>query len=191
MIGEWCYFKSYFDRNTCENIIKEGLKIQSQEAMVGVNDSVRPDTDSRRSKIRFINSDNTDFTPLFDDIWKMAIKANHQWFNFHITRLPFLQLAEYDSAYKGEYKQHQDVFWINGDPFYHRKLTCVIQLTDPSEYEGGDFEVVDVTQYPNKEDLRQQGTAIFIPSFILHKANPVTSGVRHSIAAWVEGPKWR
>ena len=38
-----------------------------------------------------------------------------------------------------------DVFWINKDPIYHRKLSCIIQLTDPNEYEGGEFELIDTT----------------------------------------------
>jgi PKHD-type hydroxylase len=69
-------------------------------------------------------------------------------------------------------------------------LTCVIQLTNPGEYEGGDFEMYELTQYPDKEDLRTQGTAIFLPSFINHAALPVTKGTRYSLAVWFEGPKW-
>jgi PKHD-type hydroxylase len=44
---------------------------------------------------------------------------------------------------------------------------------------------------PDKEEIRQQGTAIFLPSFISHAALPVTKGTRHSLAVWMEGPKWR
>jgi PKHD-type hydroxylase len=81
---------------------------------------------------------------------------------------------------------------MNGDPHFHRKLTCVIQLTDPTTYEGGDFEMYDLSQNaPDKEEIRQQGTAIFLPSFISHAALPVTEGTRHSLAVWMEGPKWR
>ena len=81
------------------------------------------------------------------------------------------------------------MFWINNDN-YHRKLTCVIQLTDPSTYEGGDFEMYDLNEGPNKEELRTQGTVIFLPSFINHAALPVTKGTRYSLAVWFEGPKW-
>lgn len=80
---------------------------------------------------------------------------------------------------------------MNGDPYYHRKLSCVIQLSDPATYEGGDLTFEHVAQYPNAEEMRQQGTAIFFPSFVRHAALPVTSGKRYSIAAWFDGPKWR
>jgi predicted 2-oxoglutarate/Fe(II)-dependent dioxygenase YbiX len=119
----------------------------------------------------------------------MGMQANRDWFNFHITNLSFIQLAEYDESYQGEYKKHHDVFWVNNDS-YHRKLTCVIQLNDPSTYEGGDFEMYDLNEYPDKKELRTQGTAIFLPSFITHAALPVTKGKRYSLAVWYEGPKW-
>jgi len=53
------------------------------------------------------------------------------------------------------------------------------------------LELYDLHGYPNKNELREQGTAIFFPSFITHAALPVTSGLRYSIAAWFDGPKWR
>jgi len=147
--------------------------------------------DYRKSKIRFIQQANhPQFQWLFDELWKIGSQANRDWFNFHITNLSFIQLAEYDESYQGEYKKHHDVFYINNDK-YHRKLTCVVQLTNPATYEGGDFEMYDLNEYPNKEDLRTQGTAIFLPSFITHAALPVTKGTRYSLAVWFEGGKWQ
>jgi len=190
MRGDWCFFHRHFSKETCQKILDLGLKKPHQEAKLGINNSI-VDNNWRKSKIRFIEANDSEFQFLFDEIWKIGIQANREWFNFHITNLSFIQLAEYDSSYQGEYKKHHDVFWINKDK-YHRKLTCVIQLSDPNDYEGGDFEMFDLTggEYPNKEDLRQQGTVIFIPSFTPHQAHPVTKGTRYSIAVWFEGPKW-
>jgi PKHD-type hydroxylase len=191
MKGEWCYFKSYFTPEQCDKILRDGLELPAQDAKLGVAGmSEYSNDDYRKSKIRFIQQTNhPQFQWLFDELWKMGMQANRDWFNFHITNLSFIQLAEYDESYQGEYKKHHDVFWINND-IYHRKLTCVIQLTDPSTYEGGDFEMYDLTQYPSKEELRTQGTVIFLPSFIPHAALPVTKGKRYSLAVWMEGPKW-
>ena len=191
MNGEWCYFKSYFSKQQCEEILQMAESVPQQEAYVGVNGGELTDPENRRSGIRFLNNGDWRFQSLFDELWKTAIQANRDFFNIHVTKLDFVQLAEYDSAYQGEYKEHHDVFWLNNDPMYHRKLSAIIQLTDPNEYEGGDFELVDTSNYPPAEDIRQQGTVIFFPSFFRHKANPVIRGVRHSIAAWFEGPKWR
>jgi PKHD-type hydroxylase len=190
MRGEWCYYKNYFTPEDCEKILNLGLNLPSGDATLGVGGQY-VDTSFRKSQTRFIEKTNNSFQFLFDEMWKMAIAANDQWFGFHLSKIDYIQLAEYNSSYQGEYKKHHDVFWINNDPIYHRKLTAVVQLTDPSEYEGGDFEVYDANQYPNKEDIRSQGTVIFIPSFMPHAALPVTKGVRHSLACWFDGPKWR
>jgi PKHD-type hydroxylase len=189
MNGEWAYFKSWFTKEQCDYILSEGLKLPSQDATMGHGGNVINDT--RRSKIRFIQKENKTFEFLFDAVWKMGIQANSDWFNFHVTRLTYIQLAEYDESYQGEYQRHQDVFWMNNDPYYHRKLTCVVQLTDPSEYEGGEFEIFNEMHKPNAEEIKQQGSAIFIPSFVEHLAKPVTKGTRYSLAVWFEGPKWR
>lgn len=191
MNGEWCYFKQYFSKETCERILNDAKGIPIQEALVGTNQTTHLNTDSRRSKIRFIYAGDWRFNYVFDELWKMALSANNDFFNLHISRLNFIQLAEYDASYQGEYKEHHDVFWLNGDPFYHRKLSCIIQLSDPNTYEGGDLEITDAETAPNVNDMRQQGTGIFFPSLIRHKANPVTKGTRYSIAAWFDGPKWR
>ena len=192
MRGEWCYFKSYFTPEQCVKILSDGLKLPAQDAKLGVAGMSEYSNDEyRKSKIRFIQQANhPQFQWLFDELWKMGMQANRDWFNFHITNLSFVQLAEYDESYSGEYKKHHDVFWINNDN-YHRKLTCVIQLTDPATYEGGDFEMYDLNQYPDKNEIRTQGTAIFLPSFINHAALPVTKGTRYSLACWFDGPKWR
>ena len=191
MKGEWCYFGKYFTPEQCSKILEHGLKIPAQDAKLGVAGMSEYSDDAyRKSKIRFIQSDNPDFKWLFDELFKMGMQANKDWFNFHITNLSYIQLAEYDESYQGEYKKHHDVFWVNNDS-YHRKLTCVIQLTDPNEYVGGDLELFELAEYPNKDELRQQGTAIFFPSFIPHQAHTVTKGKRYSIAVWFEGDKWK
>ena len=189
MNGEWCYFKSYINKETCEKIVRDAQVIPVQDAVVGLGDHGRVDNQIRKSKVRFINADDWRFTYLFDILWKTAIQANNDFFNVHITRLNFIQLAEYDASYVGEYKEHHDVFWLNGDPIYHRKLTCVINLTDPAEYDGGRLELTDVSSQLD-EDIKQQGSIVYFPSMFRHRAHPVTRGTRYSIAAWFEGPKW-
>jgi len=191
MKGEWCYFKNYFTKETCDKILEIGLKIKPKESEIGVEgNNLGTDTKIRRSKVRFIQSDNIEFQGLFDEVWKIGTTANRDWFNFHITNLSFMQLAEYDESYQGEYKKHHDVFWINNNK-YHRKMSCVIQLSDPASYEGGDLELYDISDYPNKAEIKERGSVIFFPSFVTHAALPVTKGTRYSLTAWFEGNKWQ
>lgn len=190
MRGEWCYFKQAFPPEVCKQILELGLQLPVQDATLGV-EGKNVDTQYRKSKVRFISKSDPNFTFLFDSMWKMAIQANDEWFKFHVTKMDYIQLAEYDASYQGEYKKHHDVFWINNDSEYHRKLSAVVQLTDPSTYEGGNLELYELSQYPDATEMRQQGTAIFFPSMIYHAATPVTRGTRYSLACWFDGPKWR
>ena len=189
MNGEWCYFRSQFTPEECELIFSSGMQIPPKKAAIGVEGNSVNES-YRKSDIRFIEKQNASFEWLFDRMWKLAIRANDEWFNFHISKLDYMQLAEYNSKDQGEYKTHHDVFWLNNDPKYHRKLTAIIQLTDPSTYEGGNFELF-TDQKPNPGEIREQGSVIFIPSFLEHRATPVIAGVRHSIACWFDGPKWK
>lgn len=191
MRGEWCYFKSYLPADICNQIVETALRREPNEGQIGTNDGVKADDSFRRSSIRFVQKDDAELGFLFNDLWKLAIRANHDWFDVHISKLDYYQIAEYDSARRGEYKTHHDIFYMNGDPIYHRKLSCVIQLSDPAVYEGGDLTFEQVQAYPDAAELKQQGTVIFFPSFVRHAAQPVTEGKRYSIAAWFDGPKWR
>lgn len=190
MRGEWCYYKSYFTPETCNYILQEGLKLPCENGQLGV-DGESTLQNHRKSRVRFIQKTDPTFSFLFDAMWKMAIQANDEWFGFHISKMDYIQLAEYDSSYQGEYKEHHDVFWMNNDPYYHRKLTAVVQLTDPNTYTGGDLQIVNPSVEPNVDEVRQQGTAFFFPSFLPHRATAVTTGTRYSLACWFDGPKWR
>ena len=120
----------------------------------------------------------------------MADQANKEWFGFDIDGLEHVQFAEYNLKNKGEYKKHHDVFWINSNS-KHRKLTAVVQLTNNNHYDGCDLNFYECNSYPNREEIRQQGTVIFFPSWLYHSVEPIISGTRYSAVAWFEGPKWK
>jgi PKHD-type hydroxylase len=191
MKGEWCYFKSYFSKEQCDKIIQDALTIEPIQGTTFLSDSSQDVTPTiRRSLVRFIKPDDYRFTNLFDTLWRTQLMANKDFFNVHVTKLDFIQFAEYHERDQGEYKAHHDVQWINNSEF-HRKISCTIVLSDPESYVGGDFQFIDTSTHPTQSDMRLQGTMLYFPSFFKHKVNPVVRGVRYSIAAWFEGPKWR
>lgn len=190
MRGEWCYFPGYFSAETCELILQGSDHIDWSTGLIGVDNEINDQT-TRRSDIKFLQSTDETFANLFREIWHLGSMANRDWFDVHITKLDYVQLARYDSDVLAEYGSHQDVFWINNDARYHRKLTCLVQLSDPASYQGGDLELIDTASRPPADAIRQQGTVIVFPSFFYHRALPVTAGTRYSLAAWFDGPKWR
>ena len=78
-------------------------------------------------------------------------------------------------------------------------MTC--QLTDESEYEGGELEF-DFRHYnPIKRDELQhvvrekeilsKGSVVLFPSFIWHRVKPVQKGTRYSLVVWFRGEKYK
>jgi PKHD-type hydroxylase len=193
MKGEWCYFKSYLSPQFCQNLINDALQIQEQKGAIGQGTEAQIGVDEsyRRSIVRFINKGehNGRYDYIFDFLWKTGLLANDDFFHFNITRLNFVQFTEYKDTYKGEYKEHHDVFWT-ADPVYHRKMSAVVQLSDPNTYEGGNFEIVEGCAKPPVEDVRAQGTILYMPSMFRHQVTPVTKGTRYSLVAWFEGKHW-
>ena len=190
MKGEWCYFAGRLTADQCDQILNNGLTVPVKDASVGVGGQIRPDHTVRRSAVRFLQQTDQRFEWLFKELWHLALWANRDWFGFHLGELGYLQLAEYKAENAGEYKRHQDVFWLN-DQQTHRKLSCVVQLSDPKDYDGGRLELYDIASKFPSEAAVPRGTVIFFPSFVYHAALPVTRGTRYSLAAWFDGPKWR
>ena len=70
-----------------------------------------------------------------------------------------------------------------------RKLSITVQLTDPSEYEGGNLQILTADEPANI--TRKRGMIALFPSYVLHQVTPVTRGSRQSLVAWVSGPAFK
>lgn len=71
-----------------------------------------------------------------------------------------------------------------------RKLSIVMQLSDPSDYEGGNLQLLDENGR-NYFAPRKRGTMIVFDSRTQHRVLKVTKGVRKSLVGWVVGPRWK
>ena len=124
---------------------------------------------------------------LQDLLWQYVSKANVDVFNIEVGNKAEMQFTEYNSKQRGHYDWHHDVHW-NGQADTDRKLSVTIQLSDTSEYEGGDFEFDEVK---TTADFRSKGTVLVFPSYLRHRVLPLTSGTRRSLVAWFFGPRWK
>jgi len=123
---------------------------------------------------------------LYDSIGWVARQLNGQYYGLDL--FGFVEDIQY-TVYGPDgdhYDWHVDKGSGERSP---RKLSLVLQLSDPSEYEGGDLEIwgenrpVAVT--------KQKGLIACFPAYTLHRVTPVTSGVRRSIVVWLSGPRFR
>ena len=77
-----------------------------------------------------------------------------------------------------------------------RKLSMTVNLTDPGEYSGGEFQIdrgphFGDERYYTVNEIRPRGSVIVFPSFVYHQVTPVEWGERKSLVMWTLGPKWR
>jgi PKHD-type hydroxylase len=192
MNAMWQLWEGRFSKEFCERIVSLASLLPEQQAVVGDGDGgSRTDPQIRKSKVRWLNGAMPDFKDFYLDVVDMFRDANRHAFGAELWHLHEMQFTQYDAADEGFYNWHNDVMWASPN-CGHRKLSMVIQLSDPSEYEGGDLEIQPLhLGAPDPAILRKQGNVIVFPSFLMHRVTPVTKGTRYSLVAWMEGPKWR
>lgn len=107
-------------------------------------------------------------------IWKMDLE------NF----MEHMQLTKYGE--QGHYDWHIDT---GNDRSSHRKISCVLNLTNHKEYKGGGTLI----KVGRKAELlpMDQGTLNIFPSYVLHKAKQIKKGTRMSLVCWVGGSHYR
>ena len=133
----------------------------------------------RKSLVSFLGcDDNTKW--IFEKLSNVIHQLNTTYYRFNITGLDNIQYAFYDSEFGGKYDWHHDYIEGTGPS---RKLTVVIQLSDPNEYSGGELEIFPEIQVPKK-----RGLVCMFPSYSHHRVTPIVSGQRKVLVAWVWGP---
>ena len=128
--------------------------------------------------------------PYVDEANKMA-----DW-NFDIDFFEDLQFTKYKK--NQHYDWHVDNLsnaWntpnnpnTNGK---YRKLSFSINLSDPKDFEGGEFYFEFLNNPENNvvecKEIREKGSIIVFPSFVKHKVSPVTQGERNALVGWALG----
>ncbi len=67
-----------------------------------------------------------------------------------------------------------------------RKLSATVNLSHPTEYEGGELQIRCYDQLHIFNNA-PRGSMVIFPSFMEHKVTPVTSGERYSAVMWYNG----
>ncbi len=118
----------------------------------------------------------------------IVAQANRESFGFDLSDFgESPQVARYGAERAAHFDWHSDIG--AGHWSAKRKLTIVVQLSDPDDYDGGTLETQPGSSIASAP--RSRGTAIVFPSFVLHRVSPVTAGTRWSLTLWSHGPAFR
>ena len=123
---------------------------------------------------------------VFDKIARVVSMANAEYFDYEIMGITHeLQLLHYESGTDpGHYNWHADVGDLVSST---RKISVSIQLSDPTQYRGGQLKVNvhgrDITADSSR------GTINMFPSYSLHQVTPMEHGERWALVIWVHGSR--
>ena len=202
--------------DVCEELKYIGTHSENQYGQIGDGGE---HVDIRKSGVSWLPRDMKigDGRELQKDIiWPMVVKTNEEWFGFDLNYHEASQFTTYkapDEHYNWHADGGPDLYQnINEEePLFtndelqvgtYRKLSYVIQLCHPDEYDGGKFQYIDPTRNIAQTDwglieetipfrAMEQGSAIFFSSILHHRVMPVTKGIRHSLVGWVCGPPFK
>ena len=151
------------------------------ETKSGTVDGGRAGAALRDSNVAWIDQgDESDW--LFDRLWSRLNEANERFFHLKLEGFTEpLQFTEYGPTQ--HYGWHLD---IGRGRYRVRKLSFVVQLSNPADYEGGDLQITAGHQPTGMP--RDQGALIAFPAFTMHRVTPVIRGLRRSLVGWIGGP---
>ena len=196
------YFKSALTPRFCDEVIKYALQQQDTIARTGGFNKPKLSKEDIKNIQRKRKSDLVWFndTWIYKELHPYVHEANRRagW-NFEWDRSESCQFTKYK---QGQYYDWHCDSWDKpykrkeGDPNNGkiRKLSMTCQLTDGSEYKGGelefDFRNYEPHQREEDKHLRKateilpKGSIIVFPSFVWHRVKPVTKGIRYSLVLW-------
>ncbi len=144
-------------------------------------------------------------------MWHYYKRANDEFFHYKIDQIDGESMQYTQYGLNEHYDWHQDEGvqslykpeaggrrndnsvvqdFINNSAQRIRKLSCIVQLSDGDDYEGGSTQIRDVdnTLYTIP---RERGTVVFFNSRLQHRAKSVKKGQRKSLITWAVGPRWK
>jgi len=141
----------------------------------------------RRSSVSWLNPNDESLYFYYKKIIKTFQETNENFFRYSLVGIEQTQFTKYVEDDQSFYNWHKDEEPTGFKKGPTRKLSGVLFLSDPEDYEGGELQICNapeniITIEPKK------GRMVFFPSFTIHKVNPVTKGVRYTAVNWARGP---
>ena len=195
------YFTGVIPTRICDEIVKTGESFTKEKGLTGGDIKKNPPSEEELENIEKKRKS--------DVVWLSGYwlyKELHPYINIANEKANWnFQWDWTESCQYTEYKEGQFYDWhcdSNPTPYDKpddpntngkiRKLSLILSLSEPEEYEGGDVEFGFYDNEGNKqpsicEEVRPRGSLIIFPSFVWHRVKPVTRGIRHSLVCWSLG----
>lgn len=187
--NDFYYYKNVFNDEMIKKL--ERMVYQNYEFSKGKTGVVElgMDTDSYQTN----NRDIAYITPaphskwLYDLLFPLALQANEKLFHFDIDIVtdPIHYVIYPEDGGHLDWHMDTGAYGVN-----KRKIAMTVQLSDPSEYEGGEFEI----WFGGQQSMvvpREKGDVICFPAFCMHRVKPIKRGTRKCLVFWTGGRPFR
>ena len=163
----------------CENVFIESARFKWEQGDIDTSDDLEH---IRSGKVKGLIPDEDNkwlyerIAALFNDF---NDKVVHQDWTGYIE---CIQFAEYEVG------DHYDWHFDYGNAFSNRKISFILQLSDPNDYDGCNLEIMGA---PYEPKTKERGTLIMFPSYVRHRITHITRGTRYCVVGWVHGPHFK
>jgi PKHD-type hydroxylase len=159
--------------------------IQLQEAKIGVPGKSIQDQKVRKNKVSFIPG--TSWISSF--CYYYVNRSNRENFQYNLSDFYSGDCLQYSIYEEGEYYNwHVDS--VGPENGFTRKLSFSLQLSNETDYEGGELQLIDTFSNSTYFAPKEKGTIIIFDSRVKHRVRKIKKGCRKSIVGWAVGPKF-
>jgi PKHD-type hydroxylase len=184
-LSQYCHISDVFSAEEVEKIIDLEDLYTFQHGVVGNGVDKQELSQVRDCQVSWIKLTKESHW-LYEKFANLTSHVNQDHFLYDID---FIDEFQY-TVYK---QDHHYTWHIDNMPVYSaadRKISATILLSDPEEYEGGEFEVMTDGSPDRVTSLKpKKGDVVFFSSWMPHRVKPVISGTRKSLVAWVMGKR--
>lgn len=181
-----------------DRIVTYCESLPAQEAQVGSRAQGEELHYGRNSHVAWVES-NEGSRWIYERMQSHFLQLNAEQYGFTLTGIQILQFTKY-RAMKGQKNQHYTWHIDDMGAAYNdegrlianqrgecRKLSGVLQLDNPFDYDGGDLHLIGGQDYTVQ---KKRGLFQTFHSMVRHRVTPVTKGYRRTLVAWAYGPEF-
>jgi PKHD-type hydroxylase len=180
----YVFFQGEFSKAECETIMHVAKGLRPERGITGASAPNAENVDVRSSQVSWLSpSPENDW--IFERLANTCAKVQKAWYPFSLSGFAEpIQLTRYRASEGGHYETHRD---FGPGTMSTRKLSIVALLNDPSEFEGGELDLLAIPGDEKKVSELGQGTVVAFPAWELHRVRRVTQGERWSLVSWIHG----
>ena len=164
----------------CDTLRQDALALGMSRGLVLTSEGRQPHKHRTNDEVTLPRTQEWEW--LYQRIFDKTAEVNDAYWRFAISDMEKIRVLRYRPMQF--YGWHFDAY--QGSP---RKITCVINLTNPNTHWPGRFQIKG--GHISRSVRKLQGSATWWPSYIFHRAVAPWWGERWALVTWCTGAPWR